>query len=175
MRFESRERIVGDLGTRRGDHREQCALAGVGLAEQADVGDELQDQLEAPLFAFASRFPFARRLMCRRREVLVAAPAAATLGDEQRPVGVHELAEDFAGIGVADFRAGRDGEVDVVGGLPRHVFSLPVLAPVSAPMRVVAIVEEGREIGIDLYENASARSTITPIRSSLGHKFLPSE
>ena len=49
VRFESRERIVGDLGPGSRDHREQCALAGVGLAEQADVGDELQDQLEAPL------------------------------------------------------------------------------------------------------------------------------
>ena len=35
--LERRERVVGDLGPRRRDHRQQRALAGVGLAQQTDV------------------------------------------------------------------------------------------------------------------------------------------
>src|SRR5207247_1568664 len=151
------------------------ARAGVGLAEEADVGDELENQLEAPLFPLFSRFPFARRLMRRRREVLVAAPAMAASGDEQRRIGLHKLAEDFAGLGVADFGAGRDGEVDVIRGLPRHVFALAVLAPLGAPMGVVAVIEERREVGVDLQIDATTCTAVSPVRAAFRHELFATE
>ena len=79
VRRERRERIVGDLGTRRGDHREQRALAGVGLPDEADVGDELELELERATLAFLAGLPLARRLVRSRREERVALPAPAAL------------------------------------------------------------------------------------------------
>ena len=77
--LERGEGIVGDLGPGRRDHREQRALAGVGLAHQAHVGDELEHQLDLPLLALLARLPLARRLVGGRGEpgVAPAAPAAA--------------------------------------------------------------------------------------------------
>ena len=48
---ERRERVVGDLRTRRGDPRDQRGLAGVGESDQADVGNQLQLQPKLLLFA----------------------------------------------------------------------------------------------------------------------------
>ena len=45
VRLERRERVVGDLGRRRGDRREDRRLARVRQPDQPDVGD--QPQLEA--------------------------------------------------------------------------------------------------------------------------------
>ena len=42
IRRQRRERVVGDLRPRRGDARDQRRLAGVGEADQADVGEQLQ-------------------------------------------------------------------------------------------------------------------------------------
>src|SRR6266487_6489108 len=175
VRLEGRERIVGDLGARGRDHREQCALAGIGLTEQADVGDQLEDELEASLFAFFSWLPFARRLMRRRRKVLIAAPAAATLRDEQRLALLNQLAEDFPRLGVADFGSRGDWQEHIVGRFAGHVLSLPVLPAFGPPVRVVAIIEEGGEIRVCPYEDASSNSAIPTIRTTLRHKLLTTE
>jgi hypothetical protein len=42
--FEGGEGVVGDLGPRGGDARDERGFAGVGVADQADVGQQLQFQ-----------------------------------------------------------------------------------------------------------------------------------
>jgi hypothetical protein len=61
--LEGGERVVGDLGPGRGNDRQQRALAGVRLTNQAHVGDELEDQLDFPVLALLARLPFAGSLM----------------------------------------------------------------------------------------------------------------
>ena len=51
IRGERRERIVGDLRPRGGNARDQRRLAGVGKADEADVGEQLQMKLQ--LFGLA--------------------------------------------------------------------------------------------------------------------------
>ncbi len=85
------------------------------------------------------------------------------------------LAEDFTRIGVADFGPCRDGEVDVVPGLPGHVLALAMLPTLRDPARVVSVIEQRAEIGVDFYVYASTSSAITTIRSPLWDKFLPSK
>ncbi len=46
-----RERVVGDLGVSAGDSREQGRFAGVGQADQADVGDDFQFQVDPAFLA----------------------------------------------------------------------------------------------------------------------------
>ena len=41
VRSPGGEWIIGDFGSRAGNTTEQCALAGVGFANQPDVGDRL--------------------------------------------------------------------------------------------------------------------------------------
>ena len=82
VRDQRRERVVGDLGARRGDAGDQRRLADVGEAEQADVGEQLELEADGALLAGRARLGLARRPVGRRREVDVAAAALAALGDD---------------------------------------------------------------------------------------------
>jgi hypothetical protein len=113
--LERGEGVVRDLGPRGGHHREQRALARVGLTHQPDVGDELQHQLELPLLALLAGLPFARRLVRRGGESRVAPTAASAARHEQRVAVAQHLADEVPGIGIADHGARRHREVDVVG------------------------------------------------------------
>ena len=81
LRFERRERIVGDLRARRRHGREQGRLAGVREADDAAIGEQLQLEPERAALGRLAALGEARRLARARREVLVAEAAAAALGD----------------------------------------------------------------------------------------------
>ena len=53
VRRDGRERVGAHLGTRLGQRRQQGRLAGVRRADQADVGDELELELDPALLARA--------------------------------------------------------------------------------------------------------------------------
>ena len=80
--FEGGEGVVGDLGLGGGDAGDEGGLAGVGIADQADVGQQLEFQAVIALLAGAAQFVLARGLVDAGGEVLVAASAAPALGDD---------------------------------------------------------------------------------------------
>ena len=123
--LERREGIVGDLGARGAEHREQRALAGVRLADQAHVGDQLEHELELPLLALLARLPLPRRLVRRRGEARVAPPAPAAARHAHRVAVVEDFRDQLAGGEVPHHRAGRHRQVDVGGGAPVFVLPLP--------------------------------------------------
>ena len=53
VRHQRREGIVGNLRSHRGDRRDQCRFAGIGQADDADVGQQPELDLKFP---FLSRF-----------------------------------------------------------------------------------------------------------------------
>ena len=87
VRLQRGEGIVGDLGARRRDARDQRALAGVGIADQADIGEQLQLQAQLALFAGPAFFMLARRLMGGGGKARVAASAAPAARDDDALVG----------------------------------------------------------------------------------------
>src|SRR6266568_4035707 len=108
-------------------------------------------------------------------EVLSASAAAPALGDEQCLIGGDHLAEDFAGVRVAHFGPRRNRQINILRRFPTHVLSLPVLPSLRAPMRVVAIVEKCREVGIDLHIDTAATAPIAAIGAALGHELFTTE
>ena len=86
VRFERGERVVGNLGMRRRDARDQRGLPGVREAHQADVGQQLEFQPQMALFARLAFFGLARRLVPGLGEMLVAAPAPPAVRHGQRRV-----------------------------------------------------------------------------------------
>jgi hypothetical protein len=77
------EGVVGNLGPRVGDGGDQGALAGVGHAQQAHVGQHTQFELELEGLAGPARRLLARAAVGAALEVQVAEAAVATLGDER--------------------------------------------------------------------------------------------
>src|ERR1017187_505556 len=96
--LESGERIVGNLGLGGRDPRNKCGFAGVGIADQAHIGEQLQFQPVVALFACTSQFVLARSLMGAGGKVLVAAPTAPALGNDQAVVGNREVVDQLAGF-----------------------------------------------------------------------------
>jgi len=175
VRLEGGERIVGDFRPRGRDHREQGALAGVWLAEQAHVGDQLEHQLEGLVLAELPRFPLPWRLMRRRRELRVAASGATTLGNEQFVAGGDQLAQQRSGAGIPDFGARRHGQEEIHSGSARHLFAFPVLATFRLPFGAVPVVEQRREVGVGPHEDAAAGAAVAAVRSALGDELFSSE
>ena len=81
--LERRERVVGDLRLGGRDHADQRALAGVGEADQRDVGHQLQLELEPALLAVLALLGEARRPPPVAEELGVAAPAAPAGGGQE--------------------------------------------------------------------------------------------
>ncbi len=86
VRDERRERVVGDLRARPGDAADERRLAGVRVADDAHVGEQLQLEDEIALLSRRAVLGVARRLVRGRREVHVAEAAAAALRDDE-PLG----------------------------------------------------------------------------------------
>ena len=75
--LERGERVVGDLRRGAREPREQRGLAGVRQADEADVGEQAQLELEPAFLAGEAPLGEGRGLPGRRGVVLVAAPAGA--------------------------------------------------------------------------------------------------
>ena len=91
VRDECGEWVIGDLRTRRGDARDQRRLAGIGKADQAHIGQQLQLEAEELLLAGFSRLDLAGRAVGRRREMGVADAATAALCHQDAVARVCEV------------------------------------------------------------------------------------
>ena len=83
MRMQRREGIIGDLrlgGLTRG---EESRFAGIGQADEAGIGDELQAQPDGALVTLQARIGTARRPVGRGREMGIAEAAIAALGEDE--------------------------------------------------------------------------------------------
>src|SRR5690349_20782461 len=74
--LECGERVVRNFGTRRGNHGNQRRLTRIGVANQADIGEEFQFKAKMALFPGKSIFMFARGLVPRLGKMLIAASTA---------------------------------------------------------------------------------------------------
>ena len=154
---------------------QECRLPGVGLADESDVGDELELQLERPRLAFLSGLPFAGRLMSSGGEEAVALAAPAALCDDHLLPINEDLGEDLAGRCVADYSAGRHRENHVLARLSALVRAHAVLAALRDPAIAVGIVEQRREIPVAANDDVAAASTVAAVRTAHRHAMLSAE
>src|ERR1700743_1503887 len=82
IRLQCGEGILGNLRLSSGDARDQRGLAGIGIADEADIGQQLQLEAEIALFAGTAHLVLARSLVRGRGEVLIAAATTAAFGDD---------------------------------------------------------------------------------------------
>ena len=128
VRRERGERIGGDLRPRGRHARDQRRLAGVGEADQADVGEQLHLEPQILDLARQARLHAARRAVGGGGELRVAHAAAAALGDQDALSLHREVREQLPRVfGVAglfvDERADRHREVEVGAAVARAVRS----------------------------------------------------
>ena len=136
------EGIVGDLRPRGGDRGEQRRLAGVGQADEADVGDQFQAQDDRALDAGLAGVGAARRAVGRGGEMGVAEAAVAALGDDDALARRLEVGEQRLVVLVEHLRAVRHFQHGVGAAAAGAVLAHAVHAGLGLEMLLVAEVDQ---------------------------------
>ena len=163
------ERVVGNLGARVRDRRDQRGLAGIGHAQQADVGQHLQFQLQAFLFARPARRLLPRRAVDRTLEAQVAKAAIPALGDGDDLARRQQLIQHVAGFYVTDDGAHRHLQRDVFTSGAKHVGAHAVLPALGIVPARIAVVDQGVQTGIGHGKHMATATTVAAIGAA---KFL---
>ena len=166
VRFERGERVVGDLGRRRGHRGEDRRLARVGQPDQSDVGDQAELQAQPALGAGLALLGVLGGLVGGTLEVGVAESAPPAPGDHRGLAERHEIGDQRAGLVVVHGRARRDVEDEVVAGLAVSPGARAAAAGRRPEMVPVIEVAERRLAGIDAEVDGAAAATVAAIRSA---------
>ena len=169
------EGVIGYLGLGRCDGGEEGALPGVGEAYEAHIGQHFQLQDEPAFHAFLSGLGVAGCLVGGGLEVVVAPAAAAALTQDVLLPGLHELGDDFFGLGIFDHYALGHFQHDV-GAVLAPFEGLGTVAAVLGPHHfAVAQVDEGPQLGIYAQDDVAAPAAVTAVGTALGDVFGPVE
>ncbi len=169
------KRIVGHFGTRGTDGADQGTLAGVGHAEQADIGEEAQFQAQLAFFAVAAQLMLPRCPVGAGFVPHITVTAAAALGDQQGVAVVAQITQEFVGVVVIDQGADGDGDGQIAPAPPRHLPAGPPMSVFGPKAALVAEVDEGIEAALGDQRDVSAAPAIAPIGSAEGDEFLAAE
>ncbi len=171
--LERRERVGGDLRLRAGHARQQRGLAGVGQADEPDVGQQLEVQLDHALVAGQAALGQPRRLPHGRLEARVAAAARPAARDGDLLARAHEVV--VRPVPARDLRAGRhrDDQLLAVRAVP--LGALAVAAPLGAEVRAPAEALEVAQVVVAAQHDVAAGAAVAAVGAALGHVRLPPE
>ena len=154
---------------------QERAFAGVGHADQADIGDEFQFQSQSALLAFGAGFGIARGLVGGAFEMPVAAPAFAAAGDHDGFSRHVEIGQKDFMLFIENQRTGRDGDDEILAAEAGHFLTHAGFAAFGAPMVPAGEIEKGVFIGIGDEDDAAAVAAVASFGSALGNIFFAAE
>src|SRR5690606_22061861 len=175
VRIEGGERISRYVRGGGGDRAHEGALAGIGEAQQADVGQQLQLQLQRALLARLARGRLARGAVGRALEVHVAQAALAAAGHQQALAVRGQVADDLVGLDVGHHGANRDGDEQVLAALAVHLPAHAVLPALGAEAALVAEVDQGGEVLVGDQPDAAAIAAVAAVRTAQRDELLAAE
>src|SRR5881628_2660876 len=117
----------------------------------------------------------ARRLVGRRGEARVAAPAARAAHREQALACLREVAEQRARLLVGHDGADGHAEHEVVAAGAGAVAALTVLATLGLVVALVVVIEKRGERRIGFEEDRAAGPSVAPIGAATRHELLAAE
>ena len=151
------EGVVADLRPRLGDAGEEGGLPGIGQADQADIGDQLEAQPQPHLLPRPAGVGAARRLVGGGFVVRVAEAAVAALGHHHALAGGVHVVEQ--GLAVLGQHLGAHRHLDqkrvrrAAGAVAPHA----AVAALRLEVLLVAEVDQGVEVGHRLQHHVAAR------------------
>ena len=175
VRMQRGEGIVGDLRPRVRDRGDQRRLAGVGHAQQADIGQHAQLQLERLDLAGPARGLLARRAVGAGLEVQVAEAAVAALGQDDLLAVLEQLGDDLLGLGVADDRAHRHAQHHVLASGAELVRAATGLAIARLVAAGVAEIDQRVQVAVAQRVDMAAAAAVAAIGAAKGNELLAPE
>ncbi len=146
-----------------------------GKAHQANIGDQLQFQAIGALFAGATGFMFARRLVGGSGEVLITTAATSAFSNDHSLVGAAEVVNQFAGLFVIHGGAYGHLEDDALAVPAGAVGSFPMTPPFRLVFRVEPEVDQRVVTLAGLHDDVAALAAISTGRTAPGDKFFAAE
>lgn len=163
--MQSREGIVGDLRASRRDRRDEARLAGRRVADERDIRDGLQFELNIAFPSGGAQQRESRRLPLRRRECGVAESTQTTRGHDEPHARLDHVDEDFA-CRVLDDSADGHRQFDVFAGGTGSVIAHAEAAVLSGPMRRVVVRQQRRHLRIGDEHDVATMAAVPPVGSS---------
>jgi hypothetical protein len=166
LRFERRERIVGDFGTRRGNDREQRRLSGVRQSDDAAIREQLELEPKIEALATFAELGEARRLPRRGREMLIAQTTLAASRDDETLAGDREIgdAPDARCSGLAfiliDDRSDGDADDQIGAGLAGLVGRSARSPGLGREVLLEAEIDQRRKPGVCLEGDVAALAAV---------------
>src|SRR5580698_3641492 len=111
--LQSREGIIGHLGPRRRDTRNQRGLANIGITDQPHIGEQLEFQAEDTIFAWPSLFMLTRRLVRGRSKARIPPPTPSTASNYYAFIRMGKIVYFIAGFRVVNNRSYRNFQQNV--------------------------------------------------------------
>ena len=174
-RMQRRERIVRDLRFCGRDDREEGRFAGIGQADQAGVGDQLQPQDDRALLAGLARIGAARRAVGRGFEVLVAKPAVAASRDHHALADLRQVGDQSLVVLLKYLRASGHFEDGVRAASARALPAHAMPAGLGLEMLLVAVVYERVEAFDAERHDITAAPAVAAVRAAELDEFLSPE
>ena len=176
LRPERRERIIANLGRRVADRIEEGRLAGIGQAEEADVGKQLQAQPDPHFLAGIAGLVLARGAVGRGLVAGVAAPAHAALEEGDALADLGEVGKQRAVLVIGeDLGADRNLDDEIVTAGAGSVRARPAFAAWGPEMLGVAEVDQRIEAGDCLENDIAALAAVAAVGAAELDEFLAAE
>ena len=117
-------------------------------------------------------FRFARRLMPGLGEVLIAAPAAPALRDQDALARLGQIGDLFARVLIDDDGADGHSQNHVRAGVPGTIRAFAVAAAVGFEFAIVAVAQQRVVVRIRFEVDAAAMAAVAARRSAARHEFF---
>ena len=175
VRVQRGEGIIGDLRTRPGDGGEEGRLAGIGQADQAGVGDQLEPEPDGLLLALETRIGMARGLVGGGLEMGVAEAAIAADGEAVALADLGQVADQRLVVFLEDLRSCGHFQGDAVATGAGAVAAHAVAAGLGLEMLLEAVVDQRVEPVDGCHPDITAAATIAAVGSAELDVFLAPE
>ncbi len=169
------ERIVGDLRPGPRHAAQERALAGVGHAHEAHVGDHLEFEPQAPALALFAGREVARGLIGGRLEPRVSFAAFAAAGRHHAIARLREVLQQQVVLVVEDHRAGRDENDQIVGAGAVALGAAARLARLGPPMLAVHQRREAVDARLGDNDHAAAVAAVAAVGPATRNVLLAPE
>jgi len=169
------ERVVGDLGTGRGDGANEGGFAGIGKSEQSNIGKHLQLELERAMLAGFPGRRFAGRAVGARFEIDIAEAPFASPREQCDLLVLGEVSERFSGFRDRDHGAGGHAQHDIIGAFAAALGTAAVLAVPRAVNAREAVFDEGIDVSVGHRIDAAAAAAVPAIGPSARHVLFAPE
>ena len=175
IRIDRRERIACDLRVCICHTRKERGLSGIREADERDIGHHFQLKRHIELKRRLARLAVLRRLVRRRREIHISAPAASAAKDRDALRVAREVRDDLSGVLLTHNRTLRDLEDNILAVCAVAAALAALLTVLRAELISVSVIKQRVHGLVDLENHASAAAAVAAVRPAVRHKFLAPE